>query len=219
MWASRKDQRMALIEFVANYSDRSNDQGFQFEFHCDKCQNGYMSTFVANKMGMATGFLRAASSLFGSSALNNAAQAGQYAKDSMRGKARDDAFAVAVAEGKKHFKKCSRCGKWVCPETCWNAARGMCEECAPDLQEEAVAAQAQAAKNQVWQKASESDQTEGMNMAAKMTAFCPHCGAKAGTGKFCAECGKELHAKSECAGCKAKLAPGVKFCAECGAKV
>src|SRR4051812_40083847 len=193
VWAFLEDQRMALIEFVANYSDRSNDQGFQFEFHCDKCNNGYMSTFVANKMGMATGFLRAASSLFGSSALNNAAAAGQYAKDSMRGKARDDAVAVGGAEGEQHFKKCSRCGKWVCPESCWNAGRGLCEECAPDLQEEAAAAQAQAAKNQVWQKASESDQTGGMNMAAKVAAFCPHCGAKGGAGKFCGECGKEMH--------------------------
>lgn len=210
---------MAMIEFVANYTDHSNDQGFQFEFHCDKCHNGFMSTFVASKLGMATGFLRTASTLFGNSALSRAAQAGQYAKDSVRGKARDDAFAVAVAEGKQHFKKCSRCGHWVCPESCWNASRGLCEDCAPDLQEEAAAAQAQAAKNQIWQKAGESDQTEGMNMAAKVAAYCPHCGAKASAGKFCSECGKEVHAKTECPSCKAKLNPGAKFCPECGGKV
>src|SRR4051794_3329179 len=122
---------MAMIEFTSNVSDHSNDNGFQFEFHCDKCNGGHMSTFVASKLGVATGLLRAASSLFGSSMLNNAAQAGQYAKDSVRGKARDDAFATAVAEAKQHFKKCSRCGKWVCPESCWNAGRGLCENCAP----------------------------------------------------------------------------------------
>src|SRR3954447_17130490 len=111
---------MSMIEFTANHSDHSNDNGFQFEFHCDKCGNGHMSSFVASKIGVATGFLRAASSLFGgSNLLNNVANAGQYAKDSVRGKARDDAFAAAVAEGKKHFKQCSRCGHWVCPDVCW----------------------------------------------------------------------------------------------------
>lgn len=210
---------MAMIEFTSNFTDHSNDHGFQFEFHCDKCHNGFMSTFQASKIGMATGFLRAASTLFGNSMLNNAAQAGQYAKDSVRGKARDDAFAAAVAEGKTHFKKCSRCGHWVCPESCWNAERGMCEACAPNLQEEAAAAQAQAAKDQVWQKAQQSDQTGGLDMSKKMGAACPHCGAAAGPGKFCPACGKEMHPKTECPSCHAKLAAGAKFCAECGTKV
>jgi len=210
---------MAMIEFTSNVTDHSNDQGFQFEFHCDKCHNGHMSTFAASKIGMATGFLRAASSLLGSSALSHAAQAGQYAKDSIRGKARDDAFAAAVAEGKRYFKKCSRCGHWVCPETCWNAQRGQCEDCAPDLQEEAAAAQAQAAKDQVWRKASETDQTAGLDMSRTVTAYCPHCGAKAGSGKFCGACGKELHASANCPACNAKLNPGAKFCGECGHKM
>ena len=210
---------MAMIEFTSNYTDHSNDQGFQFEFHCDKCHNGFMSTFQPSKIGMATGFLRAASTLFGSSMLSNAAQAGQYAKDSVRGKARDDAFAAAVTEGKTHFKKCSRCGQWVCPESCWNGQRGLCEACAPNLQEEAAAAQAQAAKEQVWQKAAQSDQTGGLDMSKKMGATCPHCGAAAGPGKFCSECGKDLHPKTECPSCHAKLAAGAKFCAECGTKV
>ncbi len=212
---------MAMIEFTANHTDHSNDQGYQFEFHCDKCGNGYMTPFVASKVGMASGFLRAASSLFGSSALSRAAQAGDYAKDSMRGKARDDAFGAAVQEGKKHFKKCSRCGKWVCPESCWNAERSMCEDCAPDLMEEAAAAPAQAATDQVWDKARQTDQTGGLDVTKKVTAAeCPHCGAKAGPGKFCGECGKELHPKTQCPGCHAKLAAGAKFCApECGTKV
>jgi hypothetical protein len=210
---------MTMIEFTSNHTDHSNDTGFQFEFHCDKCGNGHMSAFLASKVGVATGFLRAASALFGSSALSRAAQAGDYAKDSLRGKARDDAFAAAVAEGKKHFKKCSRCGKWVCPETCWNAERGLCEECAPDLQEEVAAAQAAAAKDQVWEKARLVDQTDGLDLAQKKAAFCPHCGAKAGPGKFCGECGKALHAKTECPACHAKLSPGAKFCGECGGKV
>ena len=56
---------MAMIQFTRNYTDRSNDQGFQFEFHCDKCGNGHMSTFEGSTLGMAASFLKAAGSFFG----------------------------------------------------------------------------------------------------------------------------------------------------------
>ena len=36
---------MALIQFTKNHSDHSTDRGFQFEFFCDKCGNGYMTRF------------------------------------------------------------------------------------------------------------------------------------------------------------------------------
>ena len=43
---------MTAQSFTRNYSDHSNDQGFQFEFHCDKCGNGYRSTFHASTLGL-----------------------------------------------------------------------------------------------------------------------------------------------------------------------
>ena len=113
---------MGLIAFTSNVTDHSNENGFQFEFHCDKCGNGYMTSFQPSKVGMAGGFLRAASSLFGGAgALDRIAGAGDYLRDSTRSQARDAAFARAVEEARPHFKQCSRCGKWVCPEQCWNA--------------------------------------------------------------------------------------------------
>ena len=87
------------------------------------------------------------------------------------------------------------------------------------MQEEAAAAQAQAAKDQVWRKAAETDQTEGLDLSKTVTAFCPHCGAKTGAGKFCGECGKELRAAAACPSCNAKLNPGARFCGECGRKL
>ena len=33
------------IEFTRNYSDLSTDNGFQFEFFCDRCGNGYRTEF------------------------------------------------------------------------------------------------------------------------------------------------------------------------------
>ncbi len=130
---------MTMIQFTRNYRDHSNDQGFQFEFFCDKCGNGHMSPFVMNKLGMAAGLLKAAGALFGGG-MSHAGYAGDRVKDVFRGQARDKAFAEAVEEGRKYFKQCTRCGKWVCPEVCWNEKRTLCEECAPDLQEEAASA-------------------------------------------------------------------------------
>ena len=211
---------MSMIVFTANQTDHSNDTGYQFEFHCDKCGNGFMSQFQANKISVAGGFFRAAAGLFNSSTMDRIAGAGDHVKDSLRGGARDKAFAAAVEEGKTHFHQCKHCGKWVCPENCWNLERGLCKNCAPDLMEEAAAAQASAAKEQVWEKAKMTDQTGGLDMAGKVqVAYCPHCGAKSTGGKFCGDCGKPLAAKTECPSCKAKLPEGAKFCGECGGKV
>lgn len=209
---------MALISFTANYSDHSNNSGYQFEFKCDKCGGGYMSTFQPSKAGMATGFLRAAGNLFGG-AFNNIASASDQFKDALRGPAWDSAFRTAVEEGKQKFKQCSRCGKWVCPEHCWNAKRGLCEACAPDLQEEAAAAQAQAAKAQIWEAASKVDQTGGLSVSQVQSAFCGACGAKSAGGKFCGACGQPMQAaSSNCSKCGSKLEAGAKFCGECGTR-
>lgn len=37
-------------------ADRSNEHGFQFEFYCDKCNNGHLSEFSASKLGLAASF-------------------------------------------------------------------------------------------------------------------------------------------------------------------
>ena len=34
-----------FIEFTDNYDDQSTDRGFQWEFHCQRCGNGYRSQF------------------------------------------------------------------------------------------------------------------------------------------------------------------------------
>jgi hypothetical protein len=210
---------MTMIQFTRNYTDRSNNYGFQFEFHCDKCRNGHMSPFIANKMGIATGFLRAAGSLFGGT-LSRAAYAGEHVKDALRGGAWDEAYADAVEEGKKHFKHCTRCGQWVCPQACWNEARGLCEECAPNLQEEAAHIQAKVSVEQAWDKARKVDQVESLDMKAHHTAAaaaCPHCNARVEGGKFCSECGKPLAAaKVHCTQCGTEMKPTARFCGDCG---
>src|ERR1041384_3301073 len=83
-------------------------------------------------------------------------------------------------------------------------------------QEEASAAQAAAARDQVWEKARQSDQTGGMNLSQTQPPPAPHCAAPPGPGKFCGECGKELHPKTQCPACNAKLTPNSKFCGALG---
>jgi hypothetical protein len=209
---------MSLIEFVRNYQDRSTDLGYQFEFYCDKCGCGYMSPFETSVTGMAGGMLRAAGSFFGG-VLGRAASSEYEIRRATQGVGRDQALKKAVQEAKQRFKKCSRCGKWVCPETCWNEAKGLCEECAPDLMEEAASAQAQAAKEQIIAKAKEVDQTHGLDVNPNIQVRCPQCNAQVQGGKFCPECGAPMAPKTQCKKCGTEMKAGAKFCPECGEKL
>jgi len=209
------------IQFTRNYSDRSNDTGFQFEFHCDKCGNGHMSTFQTNKLGMASHFIKAAGAIFGGG-LHSAGWGADHVKDAFRGPAWDSAFRAAVEEMKPKFRQCTRCGTWVCPQACWNEKRTLCEACAPDLHEEAAHIQAKVAVEQAWDKARQGDHLRGFDVnAPNASAACPHCNARIeGTGPFCTSCGKPrapaATAKSFCAQCGGELAATAKFCAGCG---
>lgn len=212
---------MASIAFTKNYTDHSNNEGYQFEFHCDKCGSGFRSSYAASKLGMASGFLRAAGDMFGG-VLGSAANAGDHLKDALRGKAWDDAFASAIDEIKPKFHQCRRCGRWVCPDVCWNGPASLCKECAPDFQEEASAAQADAAKTamrtQFQAKADATDWTGGTDMKKQQGGACPHCNAPLTGAKFCGECGKPVAAgPAPCSKCKAPIPAASKFCPECGA--
>lgn len=209
---------MSLINFVANYQDLSTDRGYQFKFFCDKCGNGHMSRFETSIVGTAGGLLRAAGGLFGS-VLGGAGDAAYEVQRAVGGKAHDAAVEKAVQEAKQHFKQCTRCGKWVCPEVCWNAKRSLCDGCAPDLDKELAAAQATAAREQIAEKARATDYTAGLDMKRAAVAQCPKCGAHVQAGKFCPECGATLVPKVACPKCGAEADQSSKFCPECGASM
>jgi uncharacterized OB-fold protein len=211
-----------LIQFVANHDDLSTDKGFQFKFYCDKCHNGHMSRFQTNTLGMAGSLLSAAGSLFGGM-FHDAGNAAYQMQRAVGGKAHDEALEKAVLEGKQHFKQCTRCGKWVCPDVCWNHKAGLCEDCAPDEHEELAAQQAQAAREQIQEKTRAVDYTKELDFQNRAgIAQCPNCSAKISPSqKFCPECGTTnplaVQPKEKfCGSCGAKMAPGQKFCAECG---
>jgi hypothetical protein len=206
---------MSLIRFTENYDDLSTDRGFQFKFFCDRCRNGYMSSFQTSMTGVAGGLLRAAGNLFGG-VLHSAGDGAFEVQRAVGGQAHDAALRTAVEEVKPHMRQCKRCGKWVCPEICFNSRRGLCIDCAPDVENEMAAAQAQATKDQIWQKASSTDYTGKLNMEQEVVAYCPECGAKAQGGKFCPGCGAKMRAKTECARCGTDVEAGTKFWPECG---
>lgn len=227
-----------MIQFVRNYEDLSTDRGYQFKFNCDKCGNGYMSHFEASVLGTASGLLRAASNFLGGWA-GSAGNSAYEVQRAIGGKAHDAALAKAIDEGKTHFHQCSRCGRWVCPEVCWNEKAGMCEECAPNYEEELASAhaqaKAQAARNQLYEKAAQTDYVSEVNMKADSVIasssgkssivsnkgqFCPECGAQVGQAKFCPDCGTPVKPKKlACPSCGFEPPNPVKFCPECGGKM
>src|ERR1051325_9699992 len=177
---------MPAIPFTNNYTDLSSDRGYQFKFHCQKCGNGYMSTFRANRMGAAASAANLAASLFGG-IFGRAAQSANAIQNYVAGPQHDSALEEAVREISILFKQCTRCGNWVCEPVCWNKTAGLCDHCAPHLE-----------------------------VAHAVPLTCPSCGARVQGGKFCPECGKSVTQRKKCAECGAEADGAPKFCPECG---
>jgi hypothetical protein len=193
---------MSMIWFTGNYEDLSSDKGYQFRFRCGKCANGYLSSFKVSSLGLASSALRAAGNVFGG-ILGGAANSAYEMQRAIGGPAHDAALKDAANEIAKQFKQCTRCGKWVCEPICWNKKAGLCEACAPNMEEEKAAARAQ---------------QEAHGTPAQAGVACGSCGAKVAGGKFCPECGKPLSLKKRCGKCGAETDGAPKFCLECGQK-
>lgn len=204
-----------MISFTQNHDDVSTDRGYQFKFYCDHCHNGFLTPFENSTLGVAEGLFQAAGSIFGN-VLGRGAETAEQLRRAVAGPAHDKAFRRAVEQGQAHFKQCSRCGKWVCPEKCWNADKGLCKGCAPVAEEELAAAQASVLKQQISEKLQSQDLTKGMKLDQPASAACPKCGKAPGSGKFCQECGAPLAKTRTCPKCKAEIPVGAKFCPECG---
>ncbi len=188
-------------------------------------------------IGTAGSLLRAASGFLGGW-VGSAGDSAYELQRAVGGKAHDAALAKAVDEGKQHFHQCSRCGKWVCPDACWNEKAGQCEDCAPNFEEQLASAHAQAkaeaARQQLYEKAQQTDYISNVNMKSDsvMAAsgkssvvsnrgqFCSECGVSVGQAKFCPDCGAPVQKKKlACPGCGFEPPNPVRFCPECGGKM
>jgi hypothetical protein len=212
-----------MVFFTDNYQDRSTREGFQFEFYCKRCGNGYSSSFHRSLTGFGGQLLRMGGDLLGGTVGQKASEIGwdsQWLTDGTRGPARDKALAAAVDEMKPYFKQCHRCGQWVCGQVCWNDQRGLCTTCAPKLDQEIAGMQSAAQVQQLNEKIQQQDWTRDVNYRDQGTGLCPSCGQESGGGKFCKGCGTALAAapaatKHFCGNCGSELG-GAKFCGECG---
>jgi membrane protease subunit (stomatin/prohibitin family) len=210
------------IEFTRNYSNLSTDQGFQFEFYCDRCGNGFRTPFKPSIAGKVSGAMNAASSLFGG-AFYKAADLTERVRSANWQKQQDEAFAASAGELKGEFVQCPRCSSWVCRKRCWNTSRGLCKNCAPDSGVEMSAAQASRTTEEIWAHSKMAEEDREMlqekSWREGVRASCPECEAPLEKNvKFCPECGAKVKTAAHCSECGAKLKEGAKFCQECGAK-
>src|SRR5262245_11204312 len=208
---------MPPIEFTQNYHDLSTDVGFQFKFFCERCGDGFMSTFDRNMLGTAGGLLRSASGFLGD-IFGRAADSAYEVQRAVGGAAHDAALKAAVDEIKPLFKKCRRCGNWLCEKTCWNGKAGRCKSCAPNAEEEETSLRAQSVQTQVSNDVAIEEEARVEVKRAAVNKGCPKCGAKVLGQKFCPDCGTKIDTVRFCEGCGAKLSPSAKFCGDCGHK-
>ena len=209
------------IPFTDNYQDLSTERGYQFKFLCERCGNGYLSSFKKSTTGTISGAARVFGSLFDSG--GRIASTSDEVHRMTAGTAHDKAFEEAIEEIRPSFIQCPRCTKWVCKERCWNEEKGLDKECAPDVGVEMAAAQAARTVEEIHahaQVASEDLPSKVDWKSNRLKASCPKCAAPLpGNVKFCPNCGENLYMGKKCAKCKAELSPGAKFCLECGEKV
>lgn len=213
---------MGKIQFTRNYNDLSTNQGFQFEFFCDRCGTGHRTLFKPTVIGTVNSALDAASGLFGGF-FGKAAHLGQQARSATWEKAHDEAFTAAMEELRPDFVQCPRCSSWVCRNSCWNEGRGLCKHCSPDLAVEMAAAQSSRTVEEIWAHSKMAEDDREMlkeeSWRAGVRATCPQCHVPlAANTRFCGECGARIQSQAHCTQCGAKLVAGVKFCGDCGAK-
>ena len=217
-----------LHSFTKNYDDLSTEAGFQYEFHCDNCGNGFKSTFKESttyksrkrteRFGNNVGFV---GRLFGG-VLGNVGSAIESGADMVRNRMEDrspqwrreqeESFDAAQEEVKGQFTKCPSCNNWVCSD-CWNEEEGLCIACAPRESTYVAKARNQAMRRNIDEQAEVATVWHGK--IESRTTICPHCGKPAGQGKFCNNCGKPL-SLLKCPNCGAEVQQGTKFCSECG---
>ncbi len=212
-----------MIGFTDNYRDHSNRDGYQFEFLCERCGNGYTSSFKHSVTGFGGKLLRMGGDLVGGEWGRRASEVGwdsQWMRDGVRGNTWDKHLQAAVEEMKPYFAQCHRCGEWVCGQVCWNTERGVCTNCAPKLDQEVAGLQASAQRDQLRDRIGQQDWTSGVQYSHEVTARCPSCSNDAGGGKYCQHCGTPLAAAPEaskfCGQCGTKVGSSAMFCTGCG---
>jgi membrane protease subunit (stomatin/prohibitin family) len=206
---------MSEIRFSDNYQDHSTDSGFQFEFRCERCNEGWRSPFDRYAAGTLDNVLGMAEGLFGG-VFGAARGAVDRVKTAGWQSARDAAFKRAIIDAQGHFHRCPRCSNHFCDD-CWNADEGTCIGCVPRLDAELAHITREAKLQKARQVAYDAATVSKADLEQRVVS-CPKCHAAVGRAKFCPECGTAVSLKRACGACSAEIPGSSKFCPECGAK-
>ncbi|GAB08043.1 ribosomal protein L32 [Gordonia amarae] len=205
------------IPFTGNYSDLSNNDGYQFEFRCERCGNGFRSGFQRDMAATGQKIVQGLGRLVGYGAMYRVTSAADRFLDrSTNSEAKDRALAKAVAEVSPHFRQCRGCGDWVCDDGCWNDQVGQCVRCSPNQAHELAQLQADARRDQMRDGLRNVDLIGGIDLGQQSSTRCPSCGTHAAGGRFCTACGSSLAQQVPCRGCSHGNPIGAIYCQQCG---
>ena len=124
----------ALIPFTSNYTDVSTYEGYQFEFHCQRCGNGYRSAFRHSVTGFGGRIAALGGGILGGEIGSRVQEVGllaQWDRSSTRGSTNDKRLLEASEDVAGHFVQCRGCAEWVCRDVCWDDRAGCCTRCVP----------------------------------------------------------------------------------------
>ena len=99
-----------MIFFTDNYQDRSTNDGYQFEFFCRRCGNGYSSSFQHSVTGFGGRLLRLGGDLVGGAVGEKAQQLGWDAEWMRDGGKFCQGCGHGLAAAPAAQKFCGNCG-------------------------------------------------------------------------------------------------------------
>ena len=223
----------APIPFTRTYTDVSTYEGYQYEFSCQRCGNGYRSAFRHSAAGFGGRLASLGGALLGGelgATVQEVGMLAQWDRSSTRGSTSDRRLMEAAQEVAHEFAQCRRCTEWVCRGVCWDDRAGCCRRCA----EAAAQQHGQQSYGQPGHGPGYGPhghpqpygqpphgrpaprQTGGHPLPAPAGPSCPGCGAAA-SGRFCGSCGCPVAPPPACTGCGAPP-QGTPFCPHCGTK-
>ncbi len=169
------------MPFTDNFSDLSNAQGYQFEFRCERCGNGYRSAFQRDAMETGRSMLRAVGSFFGGTLQQLSSSADQWKYDRATNSAAKDRALTAAEEVSRAQAAAQR-------DQIWDQAREKNWTADLDLDTRAKLT------------------CPGCGLKAEGGKFCTGCGSSLAPTVHCGECGKEAKAGAVfCSDCGHRL--------------
>jgi hypothetical protein len=229
----------ALIPFTSNYTDVSTYEGYQFEFHCQRCGNGYRSAFRHSVTGFGGRLAALGGGILGGEIGSRVQEVGllaQWDRSSTRGSTNDKRLLEASEDVAGHFVQCRGCAEWVCRDVCWDGRAGCCRRCVPAPAADPAPGFGPAGFGPVGFGPGQPGfgpppgfgpqpgpapsgygpprvSLRHPGRPSSPAVCCTNCGATT-AGRFCAQCGNSL-APPACTGCGAP-AQGTPFCPQCG---